>query len=65
MQKIPKRQKKCSLEDLATAYDTAHSGRKARTLPFDVVIKWAKESGHYIIRRGCFYEDVAQPPTQP
>ena len=29
-------------DDLADAYDKTHSGRKARTLPMDTVLKWAE-----------------------
>ena len=31
--------------DLADLYDRHHSGRKARTLPMEIVMKWALASG--------------------
>ena len=42
-------------DDLANAYDAAVGGRKARTLPFDVITEWAKKSGQFIVKRGMFY----------
>lgn len=33
---------KLTWEDLANAYDKANSGRRARTLPMDIVFDWAK-----------------------
>jgi len=44
--------KKLTMDDLATIYDKAVGGRKARTLPMETVLKWAEKQPRF-----CYDED--------
>lgn len=50
------KRKALSLNDIADAYDREHSGRKARTLPIEDVMKWANQHPTlFVIRKGYYY----------
>lgn len=49
------KRKAATWDELATAYDRVHTGRKARTLPLDVVWKWALTSPEFVMLKGIMY----------
>lgn len=42
-------------DELATAYDKQHRGRKARTLPMDAIWRWALTAPEFIMIKGHLY----------
>ena len=48
--------------ELADIYDKCHSGRKARTLPMDVVFEWAeKQTDKFVLLKDGSLQLISNP----
>lgn len=50
-------------DELATLYDSCHSGRPARTLPMDKVFEWAEgqKDKFRVVKEGTIHRIESQP----